>query len=543
MLSLLLLLSCSDAPVEHSPIVFRTGQVRFGEEMRTGIAYAPGDWVSGSGAFASSCPGTIGDFEVNDTWRDTSGPVEGTFVSSCKQPLWLHPPALRSESQRDSLLIILDSFRADHMRPELTPRIWAHAQESWWPTSAWTPSSWTVPSVSALFTGRPPWAITHPEDHRLPDEQRTLAEMLPELERWMISANAFVSASNGFGQGFQRFSRLDDDDDVLATAQRWWATPKNRGRLLVVQLMSTHLPYEPSTPPPGSSPNVGDQFWDLDNWASFTDEDDQKRIAQLYAGTAADVDRVVGALLDLVGPQAITAIVSDHGEELFDHGGFEHGHAFWEEVTRVHAAIRVPGEPPSRPAGHWSLQAIGQRFALALGVPQQETWFPTSQDAIVHGYPLQQRDTVLHEWGARRGDDIRFIGPKPFSTPEGLSLQPLVDAAQASERIAKAEGKRWCEMTIQEGVPFTLPVHAEWQPDQPPASWGPLKSHENGRQIFPSRSGTWRISGVKGNNCETLTELHPWEFTELETAALRALGYLDLENDPSALKSDAIDVD
>jgi hypothetical protein len=433
----------------------------------------------------------------------------------------------KPNDRQDALLVILDTFRTDHMRPDQTPRIWAHAQEAWWPSSAWTPSSWTVPSVSALFTGRPPWAIAHSGDHRLPQEQTSLPELLPEHESWMISVNAFVTASNGFAQGFDRFARVQTDAEALRLAQDWWSENQNRGRFLVVQLMGSHLPYEPAQPPEGASPRVGDQFWDLDNWASYTDPLDQARIRALYAASVQDVDQSVGALLDLIGPQAITALISDHGEELFEQGGFEHGHAFWEEITRIHAAIRIPGEAPSRPEGYWSIQAIGQALAKTLQVEEQPTWFPTSRAHMVHGYPLAKRDKVLHQWGARRGEAELFLGTKAHRSTDSESLLPLIEAAKASARISQAKGVRWCKIDMVAGEPLLLPLNARWPTDSPPAAWGSMTVGVVQSQLTPTRSGTWRLSGVEGRDCEMLTEAHPWKVTDLEQEALEALGYIE----------------
>ena len=36
-------------------------------------------------------------------------------------------------------------------------------------------------------------------------------------------------------------------------------------------------------------------------------------------------------------------MTADHGEEFWEHGGFEHGHAMWSEVTRVPLVVQVPG--------------------------------------------------------------------------------------------------------------------------------------------------------------------------------------------------------
>ena len=40
-------------------------------------------------------------------------------------------------------------------------------------------------------------------------------------------------------------------------------------------------------------------------------------------------------------------LTADHGEELYDHGGYAHGHALWEEVVHVPLIVKFPrgGKP------------------------------------------------------------------------------------------------------------------------------------------------------------------------------------------------------
>jgi hypothetical protein len=530
MLTALLLLSCGGEPEGFTEPVFRTGRVRFDEQTRRALAYAPGEKVQVLGAIASRCSGRIGDTTVGPHWTLPQDDVMGIFESDCAAPLWISTPQSPLKTvpadQRDVLVVILDTFRADHMTPELTPRIWAHAQKSWWPQSAWSPSSWTVPSVAALFTGRPPWAITDAKNHSLPAEQVSLWEVAPQHPSWMISTNAYISASNGFDQGLDRFARVQHDTDAVALAQSWWEQPHRAGRVLIVQLMSSHLPYEPTTPPPGESPRVGTQFWDLDNWATYTDPADQDRIRALYAASVRDLDRSVGVLLDLVGPEAITVLVSDHGEELFEHGGFEHGHAFWEEITRIHAAISVPGVAPDRPTELWSTHAIGQQIGRVLNVKEQPTWFPTNPNRVVHGYPLEQRDAVQHNWGARSVTGRLFQGPSTSQFGQSADLAAGIQGAKSATRLSKSQSVKWCDVAIEKGVPFTLKAGLQWPDDQPPAIWGSVDPGINERVLRPTRSGTWRIAGVDGENCETQSESLPWAFSEMEKEALQALGYL-----------------
>jgi hypothetical protein len=533
MLTVLLLLSCGDENPDFTPMSLRLGRARFEEETRRGLAYAPDEYVNAVGAVASECTGTVGETQVGPRWQTHKAEVSGPFESSCGAPLWVESPLPAQKTMgtkpRDVLVVILDTFRADHMTQELTPRIWSHAQGSWWPQSAWSPSSWTVPSVSALFTGRPPWAITNADDHRLPDEHASLWELVPQHPSWMISTNAYISASNGFDQGLDRFARVQHDKDALALAQSWWQEPGPEGRVLIVQLMTSHLPYEPKNPPQGKSPRVGDQFWDLDNWSSYKDPADQVRIRNLYSASVQDLDTAVGTLLDLVGPEAITVLVSDHGEELFEHGGFEHGHAFWEEITRIHAAIHVPGTTPSRPDGLWTTQAIGQQIGRVLGLADQSTWAPSNRTTVVHGYPLKQRDQVRHNWGVRTEDSHLFAGPKPSKSGDSEHLHSVLKAAKSTSRTSQAQSSQWCDVAVQTGVDLALPNKATWPSDSPPAAWGKVSTGIDSNILHPTRSGTWRLSGVAGENCETHTTALPWDFSLLEKNALEALGYLQSE--------------
>jgi arylsulfatase A-like enzyme len=46
--------------------------------------------------------------------------------------------------------------------------------------------------------------------------------------------------------------------------------------------------------------------------------------------------------------KTIVVVVSDHGEEFYDHGGWGHGRSLYEEQIRVPMLIRVPGVEPRR---------------------------------------------------------------------------------------------------------------------------------------------------------------------------------------------------
>src|SRR5207237_10110780 len=71
------------------------------------------------------------------------------------------------------------------------------------------------------------------------------------------------------------------------------------------------------------------------------------RAAALYDGEVAYTDAEIGRLL--AGLRAkhldrttLVVFTADHGEELLDHGGWEHGHTLYDEILHVPLILRAP---------------------------------------------------------------------------------------------------------------------------------------------------------------------------------------------------------
>ena len=92
-------------------------------------------------------------------------------------------------------------------------------------------------------------------------------------------------------------------------------------------------------------------------------------------------------------------ITSDHGEEHFDHGSFEHGHRYEEEVVRVPFIVRAPG-------GKWK---AGTRI----------------KDSVSH---VDILPTIL---------DLYSVPSLPHF--EGSSMLPLVDGKKRPDRTSYME--------------------------------------------------------------------------------------------------------
>lgn len=201
-------------------------------------------------------------------------------------------------------------------------------------------SSWTRPAVASLHTG------LAPEQHGarnlgdgLAEAHTTMAEVAAGLG---LETAAFVTnygaagREAGFAQGFSTFEELQGEPYVRAGAVadrvRSWLDHRpdhNRGLLLYLHLLDPHEPYLAGVVPTRQTP------------AAY-------RAA--YDAELAQLDVVLASLLPaiearLAGPTAFL-LVSDHGEEFFEHGLFGHGHTLYNEVLAVPAALVGDGIPP-----------------------------------------------------------------------------------------------------------------------------------------------------------------------------------------------------
>jgi len=75
---------------------------------------------------------------------------------------------------------------------------------------------------------------------------------------------------------------------------------------------------------------------------------DKNFIHQSYLGEVLYTDSLVGRLLKILKEKhlydnSIIIFTADHGEEFWDHNGFEHGHSFFQELIKVPLFIKMPG--------------------------------------------------------------------------------------------------------------------------------------------------------------------------------------------------------
>ncbi|MEE9606288.1 MAG: sulfatase [Myxococcota bacterium] len=297
------------------------------------------------------------------------------------------------EPPRILLLITVDTLRADYLgaygsERGLTPRLDALARESLVFSAAYAPAAFTLPSVSALLTGRYPQELgIWSNESALPEWAPTLAAELRHRGWWTaaVVSNWVLRASSGLARGFDRY---EDDFPQTEVARGWPERTAASATDALLRLLDAcgeqagadcflwiHYqdPHGPYTPPPGrrerqlarerAAPDgarvlpIAPGERGLGALPRYQVVDGQREVAFYRAGYAGEVqyvDEQIGRLLaGLVerGAEGRTTIVfaADHGEGLGENDyWFAHGEYLSDPLVRVPLFIRVPGEPPGR---------------------------------------------------------------------------------------------------------------------------------------------------------------------------------------------------
>ena len=255
---------------------------------------------------------------------------------------------------RRVVLIGLDTLRADKVygddRSVPTPGFDRFARESIRFERTWTPAPRTRPSFRASTTGRLPLLAVGAEN---------LGETF-QRNGWAtggIVANVHLQPRFSFDKGFDTWHFAGDRDADLQVneAMDWLKTNMDRDAFLFLHFMDAHLPYRAPEPfrdrfVTDPDPTMPDKFsrGQVLDWQKRGSLSDQRKvhIEDRHDGEIAYLDQALNRLLDELDAlpgETVVVMHTDHGEEFWDHGGFEHNHTLNEELVRGLLWIRPTG--------------------------------------------------------------------------------------------------------------------------------------------------------------------------------------------------------
>ena len=343
---------------------------------------------------------------------------------------------------------------------------------------AWSPSPWTLPAFASLLTGLGPGQ--HGAGGSTPGSRAGRGPLAPQAvtlaERlvaagWSTRAwvnNPFLSAAFGTDQGFDRHddygtrARPGASEGAVAAAIEWLTAPGPDDRFAFMHLMEPHGPYLPTAasaerfaPAPRAGPLADgmshSELVDLARGRLALDHVDRQQVARLHDAVIADADGAVGRLFDAVAGASddgrlLFVVVADHGEELWDHDGFEHGHTAWDELVRVPLLVFGDGAPARVVTEPVSVAAVAPTILAFAGLDPDGGWseaaLPDSSLPVVGGRSLYGPDR-WYAWA--RGHklvvevDDAEPGARSVWLPGGAALFDL-EADPGEERDLLARG-------------------------------------------------------------------------------------------------------
>lgn len=349
---------------------------------------------------------------------------------------WIYHQAERAH--KNVILIGIDTLRRDSVgvyggREGITPNIdeWAHSGTIFEQNRSQAP--WTLPSFSSMITGMLPSQINATiYTGFLPPDETTIGELIRPYgyTTYTICSNTWLgNDESGFEQGMDGLWFKYDCKAPESVDRAIDFIERNRDRdwFLFLHMLDPHIPYAPPAEfaekfiDPDYETDMGFEFNNNEVWMSGTftpPEDELNYVRALYDAEASNVDFGLTMLFAYLESKelmddTLIIFVSDHGEEFFDHGGFDHGHTQFDELVHMPLMISGPGfntgERVEAPVGNFDIAPTILNF---LNVPIPEDFIGRPLQDYAAGNPETGR--LIYGEDNTRGTLRRYAVDWPY---------------------------------------------------------------------------------------------------------------------------------
>jgi arylsulfatase A-like enzyme len=443
-------------------------------------------------------------------------------------------PAAAAE-QPPIFVYVIDALRADIVtayNPDgKTPHMAALAEDAVTYLDAWAPSTWTLPSTISLMTG------VYPDRHKImKGDVKFSSNNVPPLatllgregyETVAISQSYVASSHFGADVGFDQFFYSNQLNGMELRSQEirrflgtWLVNRSNPEQpfYCYIHTVDPHAPYQPvgrfrqlANQAPG---NLPDSQYRPNLFIQKGYGSDPKEVAHLralYEGEVIYADAELGRFIAMLKhldlyEQSLVVVLSDHGEEFGEHGGFDHGRTVYNEVVNVPLIVKYPG-------GRWAGSRITRRVSTLDLVPTIRDLIGADwQDRVLDG------ESLIPEQRRRSRSDQRVIyaelNPHRNKTYAEVDLRTIavadhkcIESLNGFDRF-KNEIPRWRSFDIAHDV----------------NELSPLDPHDADALYCQSLFEAW-VAERRTRFADELTRL---DEADAEThEKLKALGYVD----------------
>jgi arylsulfatase A-like enzyme len=369
---------------------------------------------------------------------------------------------------RRVVIVFVDTLRPDHLATygyerETSPSLDQLAENGVVFENARSVAPWTLPSTRTMLTGR------HSEFF---DRSQTLPSMLG-AEGWasaMFAGNLYLAPNFGTHRdwGRQHVKLWPSAEEQVDQSLKFLEEQEGRDALLLVHFMDAHLPYiEPKEYrrkfAGDPTHNLGEEFHRTSVVrARIRNKQDGAYVLDRYDNNILYVNDQLQRLYDVLDDNDTIVYLSDHGEEFWEHRGYEHGHTLYDEVLRVPLVIKSPNMPKSRVTEPVSLLDVTPTILDLVGITgpafdgvslvkaangDEEALAALSNRNLTFGRPLYGRERwgVLHEgqkWSIHEGKEQLFDLAQDAGEQKNLLMAKTQDeGAPYREYLADGLGR------------------------------------------------------------------------------------------------------
>jgi len=304
------------------------------------------------------------------------------------------------ERRPNIVLITMDTVRADHLSAygydrDTTPNLAKFAKEGVLFENAVTASSWTLPSLSSIYTGLLPHQSGANAFRPLNPGWATIESVLGRhgYATAGFNANYYYGESGwGLGGGFERYDddrttvlynlsrtllgraavqplyqRLDrydafyrrDAADLNGDVFRWLQHQPARPFYIYINYFDAHSPYLPPAPFDHRFGRLSEAV--VRRWSAMggfrpkgpLPAADRAALIDGYDNSLAYLDAQIGRLIYFLesspaGKNTIIIITADHGESFGEHGADQHGDDLHREEIHVPLIVYGAGIPAGK---------------------------------------------------------------------------------------------------------------------------------------------------------------------------------------------------
>lgn len=285
---------------------------------------------------------------------------------------WVNPRLnIVKKDPKVFIIIVLDTLRYDHTslygyHRKTTPFLEKLAADGVVYNHAFTTTSWTLPAHVSLFSGKDlsQHGVVAPNDSI--SEDYPMASEIFQEKGFLTAAftgGGFVEDSYGFYRGFQYYSNEPGNVFSMNSAERVFNHFKNyinrfRGNDLFIFLHTyqMHAPYKAPRPylekinktAEGNLFGVSKFIQHKHEYYKPLEQTKRQQLIDLYDASILYADEaLVGNVIRYLKQKgfyenAMMVVLSDHGEEFYDHGSWEHGHTLYNELIKIPLVIKYP---------------------------------------------------------------------------------------------------------------------------------------------------------------------------------------------------------